>query len=131
MMQMPLPRQQILVSDPYDVIAMRQQVRQAARTLGLGLMQQAKITAAISAVARALLAIDTRLTVTIWCDREGPRPSLQIACAAAGSPSNDEVVELERELSAGDAGTLVDEISVAPDNDQGALLTLRMWLAHA
>ena len=46
------PRHLQLYSE-YDVIAMRQAVRQLARELGLELSQQAKIATAINTIARA------------------------------------------------------------------------------
>ena len=51
------------IRNEYDVVAMRQEVRQVARDLGLGLSQQAKIATAISTVARALIAADCSASI--------------------------------------------------------------------
>jgi len=50
--------QQIVVSTDYDVITMRQEIRLNARSFGMVLSQQARITAAVSAVARTMYFIE-------------------------------------------------------------------------
>jgi hypothetical protein len=111
----------------YDVVAMRQEVRQVARDLGLGLSQQAKIATAISTVARALIAADCSATMGMRMEEQAPRPALEIVCQLAVSQLSIDLAQLEQLLHFGEARALVDEASLALDGG-GALLNLRMWL---
>lgn len=120
--------QRLVVNEEYDVIAMRQEIRQIARAVGLDLTQQAKITAAISAIARAILATDGSSVFTIHVDESGARPALQIACEPARTGRNS-VADLASMLHFDEARSLVDDASLA-NLDSGAILTLRMWLGR-
>lgn len=57
--------QSILVRTESDIVALRVEVRQAARVLGLGSQQQAKMTAAASTAARAFISLSHGATFTI------------------------------------------------------------------
>jgi hypothetical protein len=117
------------INNEYDVVAMRQEVRQVARDLGLGLSQQAKIATAISTVARALIAANCSATMGIRLDDLASRPTLEIICQLALSHLSIELTQLEQLLHFGEARALVDEASLALASG-GAILCLRMWLTR-
>jgi hypothetical protein len=118
---------QLQIQNDYDVVAMRQEVRQVARDLGLGLSQQAKIATAISTVARALIAANTSATMGIRMNDTASRPALEIVCQLAGDQLLVEQTQLEELLQFSEARALVDEASLSLDTG-GAVLILRMWL---
>jgi hypothetical protein len=115
------------IRNDYDVVAMRQEVRQVARDLGLGLSQQAKIATAISTVARALIAVNCSATMGMRLDDLAARPALEIVCQLAVSQMMLDLAQLEQLLHFGEARALVDEASLALEGG-GAILSLRMWL---
>jgi hypothetical protein len=115
------------IRNEYDVVAMRQEVRQVARDLGLGLSQQAKVATAISTIARALIAANYSATMGMRTDDLPPRPALEIVCHLPANPLLKDLAQLEQLLHFGEARALVDEASLSLDGG-GALLSLRMWL---
>jgi hypothetical protein len=115
------------IHNEYDVVAMRQEVRQVARDLGLGLSQQAKIATAISTISRALISANCSATMGIRVDDLASRPTLEIICQLAVGHLSADLAQLEQLLHFGEARALVDEASLALDNG-GATLCLRMWL---
>jgi hypothetical protein len=115
----------MVLRDEYDVIAMRQEVRQIARNLGLGLTQQAKITAAVSAVARALLGNYPTILLNAHIASQGDRQALEVAWTV-----QDSVVDpgqLRVVLNLNEVQLLVDDASIA-HGAGGPHLTVRMWL---
>ena len=118
---------QLHIHNDYDVVAMRQAVRQVARDLGLSLSQQAKIATAISTVARALIAANYRATMGIRTNELASQPALEIVCQLAMDQLPLEQAQLEGLMQFSEARALVDEASLSLDNG-GAVLILRMWL---
>jgi hypothetical protein len=127
MRTLPIRSRQLQVKSEYDVVVMRQEVRQLARDLGLGLSQQAKISTAISAVARALIATGRCTTMRMRTDDQALHPALEISCTLAVQQTPEELAQLEQALHVGEARALVDEAGLSLDGS-GALLILRMWL---
>jgi hypothetical protein len=120
---------QLPIKSDYDVVAVRQEVRQAARDLGLGLSQQAKIATAISTITRALLAANVTASVYLRADDALPRPALELSCRLTINVLPESLAQLEQLLHFGAARALVDEAALALEA-HGALLTLRMWLSR-
>jgi hypothetical protein len=120
----------IHVGNEHDVIAMRQEVRQVARTLGLGLVEQAKIATAISAVARAMLALCEGVLLTMRMGRQGDQCVLEIMCAPMRWSGPRDLVQLEDHLNLANARLLVDEANLSERGGEPAL-TLRMRLARS
>jgi len=118
---------QMPIRNDYDVVAMRQEVRQAARDLGLGLSQQAKIATAISTIARALLAANVDTSICVRAGVALPRPALELSCCLSARLLPKALADLERLLHFGEARALVDEAALTLDG-HSALLSLRMWL---
>jgi hypothetical protein len=123
----PAPLRELEIRSEYDVVAMRQEVRQVARGLGLELTQQAKISTAISTIARSLIAANYCATMRMRTDILASRPAIEITCQL----SNDHVLtnlgELTQLLHFGEAQALVDEATLSLDSG-GVLCCLRMWL---
>ena len=120
------PPRELEIRTEFDIVAMRQEVRQAARTLGLGLTQQAKISAAISTIARALLAANCHTTMCMWTDTIASRPVMEISCALSTSQLSVDLIQLTQLLHFGQAQVLVDEATLSLDGDS-VLCCLRMW----
>jgi hypothetical protein len=120
------PRQ-FHVQSEYDVIVMRQEVRQVARGLGLELSQQAKIATAMSTVARALVASNYSTTMHMRADYQEPRPALEISYQLSTEQAPETLAQLEQTLYFRQARALVDDAWLALADD-GALLILRMWI---
>jgi hypothetical protein len=106
---------------------MRQEVRRMARTLGLGLAEQAKITTAISSIARVLLARYRSATFAIQTTAQGAPAALEIACMLGPAPADS--TQLEQILHLADVRLLVDETTLSYDTGE-AVLRLRMHLAR-
>lgn len=119
--------QELVVHNDYDVVVMRQDVRQHARTLGLGLIQQAKIATAISAVARGTLALQQLATFSMQTAKRGPRQAFEILCVAPLGTTNGNQTEIEQALHVQEARLLVDEIELIMEKS-ALQLTLRVWL---
>jgi len=120
---------QLPIKSDYDVVAMRQEVRQAARDLGLGLSQQAKIATAISTIARALLAANVDTSICVRADVAMPRPALELSCYLPVKSLPEALAQLEQLLHFGEARALVDEAVLTLDA-HGASFSLRMWLSR-
>jgi hypothetical protein len=122
-----IPAQRFYVTTDYDVTTMRQEVRQLARTLGLGLAQQAKITTALSTIARVMLARYRSALFILEPTAQGVPAALEIACMLGSAPADG--TQLEQVLPLADVRMLVDETTLSYDTGQ-AVLRLRMHLAR-
>jgi hypothetical protein len=118
----------ILVSTENDIVTLRVEVRQAARVLGLGTQQQAKVTAAASTAARAFMSFSRGATFTIQHTLQGDRPSMKIACRPTRTSSAD-AANLERLLSLSQLRMLVDDALLEQELAH-VTLSLRMWLSE-
>ena len=121
------PTQELVVHNDYDVVVMRQDVRQHARTLGLGLIQQAKIATAISAVARGTLALQQFATFSMQTAKRGSRQAFEIQCVAPFGTAGGSQTEIEQALHVQEARLLVDEIELVMEKSAIRLI-LRVWL---
>ena len=118
---------EVEVREEMDVVALRQEVRMLAQALGLGLTQQARVTAATSAVARGLLLRGLVVTYQLRLAEHDARRALEVSCAPPHVDAEAGEAELEEQLNIHDARLLVDEVQVARV-PSGARLTLRSWL---
>ncbi|WP_028458643.1 hypothetical protein [Chloroflexus sp. Y-396-1] len=75
-----IPTQTITVSNEADLILLRQMLRQSSRTLGFSPAQQARVTAAISEILRALIHQFCTSDINIHCDDSGRTHALVIEC---------------------------------------------------
>jgi hypothetical protein len=125
----PFPQHLICVSSEQDVITMRQEVRQVARSLGLGLIEQAKIATAISAVARVMLGLTKGTQFTMRMAGQGETPALEILCKPKLWQASMSIALLEERLNLTNARLLVDEAHMTQQSGE-PVLTLRMRLAR-
>ena len=117
---------QIMVIDEYDVIVMRQMVRQMARQNRARLAQQARITSAISGVAREL--IEQGLSVLFYMlVSEGDRLALEVRCLPQVDRSRAARLNFEHNVNIKEARRLVDE-TILEFSDGCPQLTLLIWL---
>jgi hypothetical protein len=114
-----VPPQQMYVTTEFHVIAMRQEVRQIARTLGFGLAEQAKIATAISTIARVLLARDQGAMFTLRPIGQGAEAALEVACALGRASADG--VEPAQPLDLANIHLLVDEAAVSCDAGMSVL----------
>jgi hypothetical protein len=125
--QAPAPLQ-LLVSDEYGVIALRHEIRQMARAIGLPPTQQARITAAASAISKALLNHNMTVQFLLQPTKQGTRVGLEISCAPPGVYGPRGEAELDELLNMSEARLLADEARLSLVAGR-PLLTLRMWIA--
>ena len=119
--------QHIRMTTEYDVIAMRQEVRQIARTLGLGLAEQAKIATAMSTIARVLLDRNRSAMFTLQTINQEAQTALEIVCVLGLAPLDD--VQLEQMWNLANVRLLVDEAMLSCDAGE-AILRVRMRLTQ-
>lgn len=120
---------QVQIACEYDVITVRQDVRQLARVFGLGLAEQAKLAAAVSGVARALLAQQGQAAFTIKTVGEGRRKMLEIVSLVCPSRTCLDARALEQLLRLDEARLLVDEATVL-ERGHELMLVLRIRLTR-
>jgi hypothetical protein len=127
-MQLLAEPRHIAVRSELDIVTLRHTVRQFARAIGLDLPRQAKVTVAISAVARAFIGGEGDVMFTVQVCNNQPRPSLEISCTSSNTQHAQDSEQLETRLNIQEVRLLVDEFMVALQNQQ-AQLRMRMWLA--
>jgi anti-sigma regulatory factor (Ser/Thr protein kinase) len=121
------PRQ-VAIRSEFDIVNLRHTVRQMARTIGLDLTRQAKVTVAISALARAFL--DGQGDVTFIARvLQNEQPALEIACRSADTHGATDATQLEERLNLHEVRLLVDEFDIQLGGS-GARIAIRMWLGH-
>lgn len=116
-----------MVIDEYDVIAMRQEVRQMARQIRVDLAQQARITAAISGVARELIVQRLSVLFTVLVRQCGGQPALEVRCDPQIDSPHAARIDFEHNRNVNDARRLVDEAEFS-SSDGRPQLTLRIWI---
>ena len=115
------------VNKEFDVIVLRQALREVARSLDLSLVQQARITAAISDVARNLLTQHWSMIFAIRVHPVGVRRALDVVCQKPAHQPHPSYIEFESLISIESARQLLDEASFS--HAAGCpLLTLRIWI---
>lgn len=121
------PQQMQVLSD-HDMIILRQAVRQAARSVGLGAAQQARFTAAVSEVARALITDTGASIFTIRMSEPPARSALEVVCEM-GIGHQFGANEFYACPMITGARALVDEAQLEPTEPSPQLM-LRMWLGR-
>jgi anti-sigma regulatory factor (Ser/Thr protein kinase) len=119
---------QVAIRSEFDIVNLRHTVRQMARTVGLDLTRQAKVTVAISALARAFLDGQGNVTFTVRV-LQADQPALEVACFSADTHGATDANDLEERLNLQEVRLLVDEFDVML-GASGARLAIRMWLGY-
>ncbi|HYF66455.1 MAG TPA: hypothetical protein VD886_26740 [Herpetosiphonaceae bacterium] len=120
-------QQHYTVNTEYDVVVLRHALRQLGRTLGLSLVQQARITAAISDIARDVLQRQWSIVFTLIAGQIGLRRALDVVCQKPAHYSRPSDHEFETQLGLVSARQLLDDASFSTATGH-AVLTLRMWI---
>ncbi len=119
--------QEYIVNKEFDVVVLRQAIREVARSLELSLVQQARITAAISDIARDLLTHHWSMVFSILVHPVGLRRAMDVVCQKPDQQPHPSYVEFEREISIDSARQLLDEATFSHAAGH-PLLTLRIWI---
>jgi hypothetical protein len=117
----------VAIRSEFDIVNLRHTVRQMARTVGLDLTRQAKVTVAISALARAFLKDDGNVLFVVQV-ASGTPSALEISCISSDTYNAQNADHLENMLNLNEVRLLVDEFEVTLINAT-AHLTMRVWLA--
>ena len=120
--------QRVMVEDEYSVSAIRQEVRELARVVGLGRTQQAKITAATSMIAKGLVINHWTGMFTIQPAHQGLRSGIEVSCLPPEGEGQAGELGLIEALSLGEARLLVDEARLTYPAGRPQV-TLRIWLS--
>lgn len=113
----------IPISSESDVINLRQTLRQIARDRGMGLTRQAKLTAAITTVARTIMSSIGECTYTIQVLHQNFRLWLEISLELTRMPPGESFSQMEQRLQMDNIRLLVDKTSFVRKGS-GAFLTL-------
>ena len=116
----------ISIRNNVDVIMMRTEVRNTARRIGMGMMDQASISLAASSLAHALgLGCTHEGQVTIALVQTADRTGLQVTCM---NQSNNESISLTAKTLQ-DARWMVDDLTVETLPAQVLKITLVKWMS--
>ncbi len=116
----------VTVQSEFDIVNLRHTVRQMARTAGLDMTRQAKVTVAISALARGFLTYQDDVQFVVHLSRD-VRPLLEIACLSSNAHHAHSGEQLEAMLNLQEIHLLVDEFRIKVV-DNTAHLLMRIWL---
>ncbi len=109
-----------------DVIMMRTEVRNTARKIGMGMIDQARISLAASSLAHALgLGCTQEGNVTIAPLQTDEHTGLQVICM---NQPNNEIISLTAKTLQ-EARWMVDELTVEILSAQVLKITLVKWLS--
>jgi serine/threonine-protein kinase RsbT len=119
-----------------DVVTARVEGRNLARKMGFGVVDQARISTAISELASNVVLHVGAGTITLRPIQDPRRRGLEIVCCDHGQGIADvnlvmrEDHSRHRGLGMGLSGTrrLVDEFEICSEPGQGTVVTARKWL---
>jgi serine/threonine-protein kinase RsbT len=130
------PAKIIAISSEADVIIARQEGRAMAQRLGFPAVEQARITTAISELARNIIIYGVRGTATFRERRDGDgRVGIEVAFDDEGPGIADLDLAMQqgftsgKGLGAGLPGSkrLMDEFEIASEPGKGLHVTVRKW----
>lgn len=125
----------IKISSVEDVVRARQAVRELARELGFGPVDQTRMTTAVSELARNIYQFAGKGLVTVFV-LEGDRKGIRIVCVDNGPGIPDIELAMSNGFSTrGSLGLglpgskrLMDEFKIASDPGEGTRVTITKWL---
>ena len=121
----PANSRNVHVQTEYDVVTLRQEVRQLARMLGMGLCEQAKISTALSVIARALLLNSPSTMFTIVVASQAAQPVLQISCVSVLTTEVSGLAQIEQSSYLAEARLLIGDVTISQET-HGLVLKLCM-----
>ena len=119
-----------------DIVVARVEGRNLARSLGFGVIDQARVATAISELTRNIVLYADKGTVTLRPIETPQRRGLEIVCADSGPGIADVSLVMRdgyssrRGLGMGLPGTrrLMDEFEIRSKPGEGTVITARKWL---
>ena len=123
----PMDTKHYMVATDFDVVVLRQALRGFARALDLSLVQQARITAAISDIARTVLAQRWRMVFTMHVHAVDVRRALTVVCQTADQQPHPSSHEFAARLNVDSVRQLLDEAIISA-SDASPVLTVRIWV---
>jgi serine/threonine-protein kinase RsbT len=119
-----------------DIVMARVEGRNLARSLGFGVIDQARVATAISELTRNIVLYAGKGTVTLRPVETPQRRGLEIVCADSGPGIADVGLVMRdgyssrRGLGMGLPGTrrLMDEFEIRSKPGEGTVITARKWL---
>jgi serine/threonine-protein kinase RsbT len=126
----------VSINNDLDIVAARVEGRNLARTMGFGVIDQARIATAISELARNVVLYATRGQITLTPVEKDGKHGLQIVCEDEG-PGIEDVGMVMRDaysstqgLGMGLPGTrrLMDEFDIKSQVGLGTVVVACKWL---
>ncbi len=129
-------RRCIPIKNDLDIISARVEAREMAKRLGFGIIDQARISTAVSELARNIVLYAPQGTVTIKIVMNNGQQGIEVICEDEGPGIEDLELAMQdgystsKGLGKGLPGAkrLVDEFEIESAPDQGTKVTIRKWL---
>lgn len=126
----------IHLKDEFDIVAARQAVRNLSKSIGFGLVDQTRITTAISELARNIVLYAGEGTIHLRIIKNGLRKGIEILASDNGPGIVDINLAMQdgyttsRGMGTGLPGTkrLMDEFSIRSSPGEGTQVVVRKWL---
>lgn len=123
------------ISNEVDLVKARQEVRVQAQALGFSLVDQTRITTAVSELIRNMIKYAGGGTMEIEAVRDGVRIGLRIMCVDKGPGIPDVEMAMKEGYSTSNGlgyglpGTkrLVDEFDIRSEVGKGTRVTISKW----
>jgi len=127
---------QIKINNDLDIVTARVEGRNLARSLGFGVIDQARIATAISELARNIVLYAQSGQVTVRPIENVRQRGVEIVCSDSGPGITDVALVMRegysshRGLGMGLPGTkrLMDEFEIESQPGVGTTVTVRKWL---
>ncbi len=126
----------IPIKNDLDIISARVEAREVAKLLGFGIIDQARISTAVSELARNVVLYTPQGEVTIRVVTNDGKKGIEVVCEDEGPGIEDVELAMQdgystsKGLGKGLPGTkrLVDEFEIESTPGQGTKVTMRKWL---
>lgn len=127
---------QVVIKNDLDIVTARVEGRNLARTLGFGVIDQARIATAISELARNIVLYAKTGQVTVRPIENMRQRGIEVVCTDNGPGITDVALVMRegyssrRGLGMGLPGTkrLMDEFEISSQPGVGTTVTVRKWL---
>ncbi|AGL00189.1 anti-sigma regulatory factor [Desulfoscipio gibsoniae] len=126
----------VYLKNDFDIVAARQAVRNVSKSMGFGLVDQTRITTAISELARNIVLYAGEGSIYLRVINNGLRKGIEILASDDGPGIVDIKLAMQdgyttsRGLGTGLPGTkrLMDEFSIKSSLGEGTQVIVRKWL---
>jgi len=124
------------IKNEFDIVAARQAVRNVSKSMGFGLVDQTRITTAISELARNIVLYAGEGSIYLRVIKNGMQNGIEILASDNGPGIVDIKLAMQdgyttaRGLGTGLPGTkrLMDEFSIQSGPGEGTQVVVRKWL---